>query len=177
LLKEEGLQKAVEVAWTLLCQRATPGIPKLLLLLMDSEEGCPAELGPKLLGWARKARSDADICCVLAHPMFETWFAAGAASLAGYNGIPANLATPDDPEGQGLGKTWLKRQLLTRKYHEPTDQRKFVSRLDLALCRQHSPSFARLYRELAHRVPGASEGGANEDRGTKPDPGTGENPT
>src|SRR5262245_42823751 len=152
LLKKEGLQPVIEAAWTQLCYRASPDANKLLLLLLDSEKECPATLAPRLLEWAREARSDADIACVLAHPMFETWFAACASSLAGHNDLPADLTTLPDPEGQGLGKGWLKK-LLPRKYVEPVDQPRFVSKMDLAMCRANSPSFDKLCRELARRLP------------------------
>lgn len=152
LRKEEGLHRAVNAAWIQLSYRATPQTRKALLLLMDSEGQCPAQLAPKLLGWAKQARSDADIICVLAHPMFETWFAACASSLAGYNDLPADLATPANPEAQGLGKGWLKKHL-ARKYQEPIDQPKFVSKMDIPTCRANSPSFEKLCKELALRLP------------------------
>jgi hypothetical protein len=152
LRKEEGLHRAVNAAWIQLGYRATPDTRQVLLLLMDSEGDCPADLAPQLLGWAQQARADADIICVLAHLMFETWFAACASSLAGYNDLPTDLATPANPEEQSLGKGWLKKHL-ARKYQEPIDQPKFVSKMDIPMCRAHSPSFDKLCRELALRLP------------------------
>jgi Domain of unknown function (DUF4276) len=178
LRKEAGLSRAVNAAWLQLGYRASPETRKVLLLLMDSEGDCPAQLAPKLLGWARKAREDADIICVLAHHMFETWFAACASSLAGHNDLPADLTTPDDPEGHGLGKGWLRKQL-PRKYQEPTDQPKFVSKMNVALCRANSPSFDKLCRELAQRLPAppASEaGGEGPEQGGGAQPGSEEQP-
>src|SRR5271166_1646366 len=43
----------------------------MLLLLLDAESDCPAELAPCLLSAARQARSDADIACVLAKRQLE----------------------------------------------------------------------------------------------------------
>jgi hypothetical protein len=174
LRKEEGLYQAVNAAWIQLCLRATPETRKLLLLLMDSEGDCPGKLAPQLLGWARKARSDADIACVLPHPMFETWFAACATSLAGHNGLPADLTTPADPEGHGLGKGWLKKKL-GRKYQEPVDQPIFVSKMDLPMCRANSPSFDKLCRELAQRLtppPASDEANETPEEGEEPQAGT-----
>jgi hypothetical protein len=179
LRKEEGLKRAVNAAWIQLSVRASPDVRKVLLLLMDSEGDCPAELAPNLQEWARQTRSDADVFCVLPHPMFETWFAACASSLAGHNGLPTDLATPADPEGQNLGKGWLKRHL-PRKYQEPIDQPKFVSQMDLMMCREHSPSFDKLWRELSRRLPAqpASEAaGENTDEGGQPPPGIQGEPT
>jgi hypothetical protein len=151
LLKETGLKAAVDAARIKLDNRPPDGFHKLVLVLIDSEGSCPRELAPRLLAWAREARADADIVCVLPHPMFETWFVAAAASLAGFNGLPADLAAPEDPEGQGLGKTWIKKQL-PRKYSETIDQPRFTAKMDLALCRQCSPSFDKLCREFQRRL-------------------------
>jgi hypothetical protein len=168
LRKEEGLRRAVNAAWARVCYRASPTTRQLLLLLMDSEGVCPAERAPELLGWARQARADADVICILAHHMFETWFAACASSLAGHNGLPADLSTPEDPEGRGLGLGlgWLKKQL-RRKYQEPIDQPKFVSMMDIAMRRANSPSFAKLCKELAARLPGSP---ASRASGESPQP-------
>ena len=58
-----------------------------ILVLIDSDDDCPAELGPELLGRARKARSDLPIGVVLAKREFEGWFLASAESLRGKRGI------------------------------------------------------------------------------------------
>jgi len=155
LLQEAGLKAAADAAKIALDLRPPDDCRKLVLILIDSEGQAPCHLAPQLLRWAQAARSDADIACVLPHPMFETWFAACAASLAGYNDLPADLATPADPERSGLGKGWLKRQL-PRKYLERIDQPRFVSRMDFTLCRQNSPSFDKLCRELQKRLPPAA---------------------
>ena len=56
----------------------------LLLILLDAEGDCPAELAPRLLGVARKALPpDTPIACVLAKRMLENWIVAGASELAG----------------------------------------------------------------------------------------------
>jgi hypothetical protein len=151
LLKEAGLKKAVEAVRSLLDLRPPDDLHKLLLILIDSEETPPCTLAPRLLQWAREACSHADIACVLPHPMFETWFAAAAASLAGVNGLPADLAVPADAEGERRGKGWLKKHL--PKYSETVDQPRFAARMDLALCRQNSSSFDKLCRELQRRLP------------------------
>jgi hypothetical protein len=161
LLQEAGLKAVVDAARIKLDSLPPDEAHKLVLILIDSEGDCPATLAPKLVRWAREARSDADIVCVLPHPMFEVWFAAAASSLAGVNGLPADLATPQDPEGQGLGKGWLKRQL-PRKYSETVDQPRFAAKMDLNLCRQNAPSFDKLCRELAARLPPAEVPGEGD---------------
>jgi Domain of unknown function (DUF4276) len=128
----------------------------LLLLLLDAEEDCPARLAPRLLERARTARSDADIACVLAKRELENWFKAAAASLAGIGGLPNDLAIPANPE-EGDGGAWLTRQMRRqnrgRKYTKPADAIELARRMDLQQCRDHSPSFDKLCRELEGRAP------------------------
>jgi hypothetical protein len=125
-----------------------------VLIVIDAERLCPKEIAPRLIRWAKEARSDADIACVLPNPMFETWFVAAAASLAGVNDLPPDLTEPDDPEGNRLGKPWLKRQLpKNRKYSETIDQPRFAAKMDLVRCRERSASFDKLCRELELRLP------------------------
>jgi hypothetical protein len=131
----------------------------VVLILIDSEGDCPKDLAPQLINWAKSARSDADIACVLPHPMFETWFAAAAPSLRGFNGLPADLTEPDDPEGQRLGKPWLRKHL-ARKYSETVDQSQFTARMDITQCRSRSSSFDKLCRELEARLPQSRPGDA-----------------
>jgi hypothetical protein len=145
----------------------------LLLLLLDAEGDCPKELGPRLLQTARHARSDADIACVLAKQMFENWVVAGASTLAGVNGLPDPLHLPDDPEDRS-GAWWLEQQLRsktrTRRYKKTVDAAVFVQRLNLEQCRARSPSFDKLCRELAGRLPPSETAPASETTAGPPPP-------
>jgi hypothetical protein len=152
LLQEEWLKNTVDAVKIKLGPDLPGGMQSLVLILIDAETLCPRDLAPRLMGWAREARSDADIACVMPNPMFETWFAAAAASLAGVNGLPVDLPVPADPEGNRLGKPWI-RAHLSRKYSETVDQPRFAAKIDLAVCRKHSASFDKLCRELTRRLP------------------------
>ena len=87
--------------------------------------------------------------------MIENWFKAAASSLAGVNGLPQDLSTPEVPE-TGSGAGWLDKQLRrvcqTRKYKKVVDALVFVEKMDLRLCRANSRSFDKLCRELAKRA-------------------------
>src|SRR5438876_422993 len=72
--------------------------PVAVLVLLDADDDCPAELGPRLLGWAREARSDVPISVVVANREYEAWFLAGAESLRGHRGLAVDLSPPADPE-------------------------------------------------------------------------------
>jgi hypothetical protein len=127
-----------------------------ILLLIDADEDCPASLGPRLLARARAARTDADIACVLAKRELENWFKAAAASLAGVCRLPDDLTLPKNPE-DGSGDAWLTRQMQRKdrraKYSKPADAVEMVRRMDLQQCRDNAPSFDKLCRELAARMP------------------------
>jgi hypothetical protein len=144
----------------------------LLLLLLDAEGDCPAELAPRLLQAARLARSDTDIACVLAKRMFENWIVAGASTLAGVNGLPDPLRPPDNPEDRS-GTAWLDQQLRsqkrTRRYKKTADAAVFVREMSLEQCRARSPSFDKLCRELALRLQPSETAPATEtDTGQAP---------
>jgi hypothetical protein len=126
-----------------------------VLLLIDADEDCPAELGPRLLGRARAVRSDVDIACVLAKRELENWFKAAAASLAGVIGLPDDLTVPPNPEDGG-SSAWLTRQMQrkgrARKYTKPADAVELAQQMSYQQCRDHSPSFDKLCREFETRL-------------------------
>ena len=127
-----ALTGKVEEAWITIrgATRKDPQAREFLLLLLDAESDCPMELAPRLLETARRARSDADIGCVLAKRMLENWIVAGAATLGGVQNLPAELQPPDNPEDRS-GAKWLNDQIRSknraRKYDKAIDARKFVA--------------------------------------------------
>ena len=133
----------------------------LLLLLLDAESDCPAELSAPAIGAAAAARRDSDIACVLAKRELENWFKAAAESLAGVSGLPNDLSIPADPE-IGSGDAWLTKQMQRqdrrRKYTKPADAIELARRMDLQQCRDHSPSFHKLCRVLEARGATAEDG-------------------
>jgi len=167
LRQRELLRPVVEAAAIKLHATERTDFRRLLLILIDSEgEECPAAVAPARTALAREVRSDAatEIACVMPHPMFETWFAAAAASLRGKNDLPGDLPKPDDPEGTGLGKAWMK-QNLARKYKETVDQPRYVGHMSLTECREASRSFRKLVAELEQRLPRPAPAGHDPDYG------------
>lgn len=151
LLKAETLQKAVALAWKRLTDSPACDEPSLILVLIDSERECPRMLGPRLLEAASGALDPrADVSCVLAHVMYETWFAASAASLGKYLEVDPDDC-PHDPEQSQCGKSWIKKYIKAPKYKETTHQAKMTAVMDLKRCRAVSPSFDKLCRELEKR--------------------------
>jgi hypothetical protein len=119
----------------------------LILVLVDADEDLPCELGPRMLQVARTVRSDLRISCVVANVEYETWLAAGAEGLLEFLNLdPADI--PDNPEKQRVGKSWIERRLKSGRYSETVDQPKLTAHFDIAACRQRSPSFDKLCRDL-----------------------------
>ena len=120
-----------------------------IFILLDSDDDCPAQLGPELLYRALQVRSDLPIAVVLAKHEFEAWFLAAAESLQGHRGLRNDLLPPRNPEGIRGAKGWLKRQLESGEtYRETLDQPALTARFDLSQARQAN-SFDKCYRDIA----------------------------
>lgn len=116
----------------------TPGV----LVLLDADDDCPAELGPQLLARARAARPDRSGAVVLANREFEAWFLAAATSLRGHRGLSADLTPPAGPESPRDCKGWLSRRREDGREYKPTaDQAALAAVFDLRLARKNAPSF------------------------------------
>lgn len=142
LLKVGELERYVELA-----ARSAEGEGRVLVLV-DADDDCAAELGPQLLARAQERRPGHPISVVVAVKEFEAWFLAAAASLAGRRGLPPDLTPPPQPEGIRDAKGWLQGQRIDGLAYSPTvDQPALAATLDLDLARANSPSFDKLWRE------------------------------
>ena len=119
-----------------------------IFIILDSDDDCPAQLGPVLLCRARQARGDLPIAVVLAKHEFESWFLAAAESLRGHRGLKNDLQSPTNPEAISGAKGWLKQQMESDEtYRETLDQPGLTARLDLDQARQ-ADSFDKCYRDI-----------------------------
>ena len=119
----------------------------LVLILMDCEDDCPAELGPSLLERAKEARSDVQYLCVLAHREYETWFIAAADSLAGYSGLKTDLSSLLNPESRRDAKGWLTENMPNDTYEPIRHQAKFTAQFSFEQA-ETVPSFKRFRDKL-----------------------------
>jgi hypothetical protein len=154
LVKSEGLKNAMRFALSKLSALPASKDSALVLILIDADEDCPAELGPKLLKIARKVDSRADLACVLINVEYETWFVAAAESLSPqYLDLASDPPPLESPEEAKHGKAWVERRFRGKKYLESQDQPAMTHAMDLALTRRRAPSFDKLCRELERRLP------------------------
>jgi hypothetical protein len=152
-IPKEKLVKGVELERA--TRLATLSLPDggIVLVLLDCERpGCPANEGPALLRRVKAAAPNHDCVVVLAHQEFETWFLTAARSLAGFRGLPENLAPPQDPPAIRGAKEWLSRHMHGNpSYSETLDQPAFAAIMNLQEARQDD-SFDKLWREIARRI-------------------------
>jgi hypothetical protein len=140
ILKKAELAKAVEM----MARKTAP--TGALIVLLDADDDCPAQLGPRILESLKEVRPDRLLSVVVAKREFEAWFLGAAESLRGQRGLPSDLAAPEDPEAVRDAKGWLSEKM-PRGYSETVDQPAFASVLDLDAAERIS-SFAKLKRDL-----------------------------
>lgn len=141
LLKQGELERATQLA------ALNAGREGGILVVLDSDEDCPARLGPELLERVHAARADLPSAVVLAKREFESWFLASAESLRGSNRLPEDLESPHDPEEIRGAKEWLRQHIRDGAYAPTVDQASLVHAMDFVLARR-SPSFDKCYREV-----------------------------
>jgi len=119
-----------------------------LIVVLDADDRCPAELGPQLLQRiiARFPNNPASVS--VTDREYESWFIASSESIAQHDGSQSIFQVPADIEEIRGAKQWLARNVLGRSYKETVDQASFSSAMDVSLARQRSQSFDRFCREV-----------------------------
>jgi len=142
LVKPGCLENIVEVV----ARKLPP--PRTILVLVDADDDCPAELGPDLAKRAAAARPDVPVGVVLAKREFEAWFLAAIESLGGHRGLRPGLSPVDQPESVRDAKGALQRYMEPgRTYAERLDQPALAQRFDIQQARR-ADSFDKCCREV-----------------------------
>lgn len=153
IVQPEELERAVMLA------ASTLKGPGAILVLLDADDDCPAQLGPDLLTRATAAVGHVPVEVVVAKSMYESWLLAAAQSLGGVCGLPVDLMAPAAPESVRGAKGWLQRQMPSnRAYSETTDQKRLTAAMDLeqALNAESFDKLVRAVESLVTRVLGSS---------------------
>jgi len=95
----QDLQKALQLA-RLKVAGADKGI---VLVLLDADDDCPADLAPALLEKIRQPGFEASV--VVAKREFEAWFLAAARSLRGHPRVLDIAEAPDDRNRSGAPRS------------------------------------------------------------------------
>ena len=139
ILKEGELERYVGLA------AVRAGDDGCILILLDANGDCPADIGPLLQRRARAAGPGCRVEAVLAKFEYETWLIAAAESIAGARRIPPHTSAPEDPESVRGAKEWL-RNRMRGSYRPTADQAALTARFDMAAARGRSPSFDKMWR-------------------------------
>lgn len=138
------------------------GVGGGILVLLDADRDCPAELAPALLSRAASAAPHHPVAVVLAKTEYEAWFLASAASLGGSAGLPRDFTAPPDPEAVRDAKGRIGIHLPSRTYRPTKHQAALTRALDFDLARA-APSFDKLWREVAKLIAAARSRGGDRD--------------
>jgi Domain of unknown function (DUF4276) len=142
VVRDGELEKAITQA-----QRSRGGAGAIVVVL-DADDDCPAELGPGLTERARAA-TDLPVAVVLAEREFEGWLLGSKESLRAVRGIAANAVAPPNPQAIRDAKGELSRNMAGgRRYIAVDDQPALVESLDLDLAAERCSSFKRLVRAV-----------------------------
>lgn len=148
LVDRAFLERAVKLA------RRQEGC-RAILILLDGERDCPAQLGPRLADWAAGVVGDTPCQVVVAHREYEAWFLASIVSLRGVRGIRADAAVHPEPEGpRGAKERIEERMEAERSYVERTDQPALSEALSLSEAYRSSRSFRKLTTSVRSLVQG-----------------------
>ena len=119
-----------------------------LIVVIDADDCCPAELGPQLLQRIHIRFPNNPASVNVADREYESWFIASSESIAQHVGSQLTFQVPSEIEAIRGAKGWLARTVLGRSYKETVDQASFSSVVDVPLARQRSQSFDRFCREV-----------------------------
>lgn len=124
-----------------------------ILILLDADDDCPAQLGKQLLARAQEVVSDRQISVVLANKEYEAWFIAAAESINGKRGFAiSENERAAYPESVRDAKNWIGRRIKESKYREITDQPAFSALIDLQQAKDNSRSFSKLCTEWQRNI-------------------------
>ena len=146
--RDKFLNKDDEFRRHILLARHKSGPNGWILILLDADDDCPAELAVDITDRAKKIDPLLQVAVVLANREYEAWFIAAATSLNGHRGF--TLAAGDqvpDAELRRDAKGWVRERMPRGAYRETSDQAAFSAVLSLGQTHENSRSFRKLCAE------------------------------
>ena len=101
LNRDEEFQRYLQLA------AAKCGDDGWILILLDADEDCPAELAPQIIARANACAAHRPVSIVLAKHEYEAWFIAAASSLDGKREFSLSATVPSDAENPRDAKGWI----------------------------------------------------------------------
>jgi hypothetical protein len=152
--RDRFLNKDEEFRRQLLLAAAKCGEDGWILIVLDADDDCPANLGREILDRAKTIAPHRRISIVLANREFEAWFIAAAQSLNGLRGFAIDSSEFVDAETPRNAKGWIRERLAGGAYSEILDQPAFAARFDLQQAFDNSRSFRKLCKEWDSHIAG-----------------------
>ncbi|BBL74016.1 DUF4276 family protein [Methylomagnum ishizawai] len=153
--RDRFLNRDEEFRRMLLLAAAKCGDSGWILILLDADDDCPAQLGAEVLERAKQVVPHRRVSVVIANREYEAWFIAAALSLDGKRGFCFS-GQPIDPEINRDAKGWIKQRKRDGRYDEINDQSAFSQLIDLEQARRNSRSFRKLCDEWKRQCLGPS---------------------
>lgn len=146
LTKEGGLEKFIRYSWK---ERDCGAI----LVLLDADKDCPLLLAQNLARRVEAIGLLFPVAIVVAKRMYETWFLASIATIAGQLDLPDGLIPPPNIEDVPNPKAWIEEHFPAgRAYKETQDQEAMTNLMDIDLA-----SSARSFQRMIHAISQALE--------------------
>ncbi len=141
LVQKDGLQRVIRRA------RGEPGC-KALLILLDADDDCPKEEGPKLLRWGQEAATPLACAVVMANREYEAWFLGNLEVLLHKRGIRPAQPYDGNPEAKRDARGEVESRF-GRDFHyvEKEDQPALTAMTDWALVHHRCRSFRKMAKE------------------------------
>lgn len=150
--RDRFLNRDDEFRRNLLLAAAKCGNDGWILVVLDADNDCPAELGQRILERTRDIVPHRRVSVILANREYEAWFLAAAESLNGQRGFRFDNPPNFKPEQPRDAKGWLGQRISGGTYRERTDQPAFSALMDLQQAFDHSRSFRKLCSEWSRQT-------------------------
>lgn len=145
--RDKFLNKDEEFRRQLLLAAAKSGEGGWILIVLDADDDCPAELGKEIYDRAQQHVPHRRLSVVLANREFEAWFIAAAQSLHGVRGFFSHPDEGVQAEVPRNAKGWMRERMQSGSYSEILDQPAFAACIDLQQAFDNSRSFRKLCKE------------------------------
>lgn len=119
---------------------------RCVLILLDSDDDCPAELAPTV---KRRCLDATQLPCavVFAKREYESWLLGSIDSIRGKYGVNVTASPPAEPESIRDAKGTLS-SLMSSRYVPTADQASLTAVFDLRAARQRCPSLDKFLRDI-----------------------------
>ena len=124
-----------------------------VVILIDADDDCPAELGPSLLSRSKEVLGVIPVSVVCAKFEFESWFLGSQKSLRGVRGLKAHVEDVVYAESVRNAKGFLSRNMIDHRTYLPVDdQPALASEFDIEVARRNCPSLDKFIRDIGMLV-------------------------